>query len=58
MSATLSLRDVRVIEYGNMICVPYCGKMLADLGAEVIKIEKPFDGDMARQCPPFENDVS
>ncbi|MDD4859369.1 MAG: CoA transferase [Dehalococcoidales bacterium] len=57
MNTTLSLKDVRIIEYGSMICVPYCSKMLADLGAEVIKIEKPIDGDMARRRAPFANDV-
>lgn len=57
MNKTLTLKDVRIIEYGNMICVPYCGKMLADLGAEVIKIEKPVDGDIARRRAPFAKDT-
>jgi len=49
----LALEDVRVVEYGNLISVPYCGKMLADLGAEVIKIEEPGTGDIARRRGPF-----
>jgi CoA:oxalate CoA-transferase len=57
MSATLSLQDVRVLEYGSMIGAPYCSKMLADLGAEVIKIEQPVTGDAARRHGPFANDI-
>ena len=38
METKLALEDVKVVEYGNMICAPYCGKLLADLGAKVIKI--------------------
>jgi len=53
----LPLKDVRVIEYGNMICAPYSSKLLADLGAEVIKIEKPFYGDDARRYGPFPDDI-
>lgn len=49
------LKDVKVIEYGNFISVPYCAKLLADLGAEVIKIEKPGTGDLARRAGPFLN---
>lgn len=47
---------VRVIEYGEFISAPYCGKLLADLGAEVIKIEQPGCGDAARQKGPFYKD--
>jgi len=53
----LALEDVKVIEYGNLICAPYCGKMLADLGADVIKIEKPGVGDIARRRAPFLDDI-
>jgi CoA:oxalate CoA-transferase len=45
------LANVRVIEVGHMLMGPYCGMLLADLGAEVIKIEPP-EGDIARQIGP------
>jgi len=48
---------VKVLEYANFIAGPYCGKLLADLGAEVIKIEKPVVGDEARQYGPFPQDL-
>lgn len=51
------LRDVKVIEYGNLISAPFCAKILADLGAEVIKIEEPEHGDEARRREPFLDDV-
>ena len=53
----LALGDVRVIEYGNLISAPYCSKLLADMGAEVIKIEKPGPGDAARRRGPFLKDI-
>jgi crotonobetainyl-CoA:carnitine CoA-transferase CaiB-like acyl-CoA transferase len=42
------LRGVRVIEIGQVISAPYAGLLLADLGAEVIKVEPPVTGDSAR----------
>ena len=41
------LEGIRVIEFGNFIAGPFCGMLLADMGAEVIKIE-PLSGDLAR----------
>ncbi|MDE2086321.1 MAG: CoA transferase [Xanthomonadaceae bacterium] len=41
------LRGIRIIEVGHMLMGPYCGMLLADLGAEVIKVE-PAGGDIAR----------
>ena len=52
-----ALAGVKVVEYANFIAGPYCGKLLADLGAEVIKVEKPGVGDEARQHGPFPHDL-
>ncbi len=43
------LRDLRVIELGQLIAGPFCGQMFADLGADVIKVEPPGEGDPLRQ---------
>lgn len=52
-----ALEGVKVLEYCSMVSGPYCTKLMADLGAEVIKIEPPGVGDPARQIPPFPNDI-
>ncbi len=52
-----ALDGVKVVEYGNLISCPFCGKILADLGAEVIKIEKPESGDDSRRQEPFWGDI-
>ena len=43
----LPLAGIRVVEFTHMVMGPTCGMMLADLGAEVIKVE-PIDGDRTR----------
>lgn len=45
------LAGIRVIEIGHMLAGPYCALMLADMGAEVIKIEAP-EGDIGRAVSP------
>lgn len=45
----LPLEDVRVIEMGQLLAGPFCGQILADFGAEVIKIEPPGTGDPMRE---------
>ncbi|HKF76712.1 MAG TPA: CaiB/BaiF CoA-transferase family protein [Candidatus Dormibacteraeota bacterium] len=47
------LSDVCVLEVGNYMAGPFCGMQLADLGAEVIKIEHPDGGDQVRLAAPF-----
>ena len=51
------LNGVKIVEYGNLISAPFCAKILADMGAEVIKIEKPCCGDDSRRLEPFLKDV-
>lgn len=48
-----ALQGVKVIEYSQGISGPYCTKLMADLGADVIKIEQPGTGDLARHIGPF-----
>ena len=43
------LEGVRVVEMGSLLAGPFCGQLLADFGAEVIKIEPPGKGDPMRQ---------
>jgi CoA:oxalate CoA-transferase len=52
-----ALDDLRVVEYAEMVSGPMCGKLFADMGAEVIKIEPPGRGDEARSHPPYPGNV-
>lgn len=46
---TGALSDIRVIETGTLLAGPFCGQLLGDFGAEVIKLEDPGKGDPMRQ---------
>ena len=47
-----ALGDIKVLELGSMLAGPFVGSMLADFGAEVIKVEKPGKPDALREWPP------
>lgn len=48
------LSGVRVVELARILAGPWCGQLLADLGAEVVKVERPGAGDDTRHWgPPF-----
>lgn len=53
----LPLSGIRVVEIGNLIAAPYAGMMLADLGADVTKIEPP-SGDLGRRFGPYQRGES
>ncbi len=53
------LAGLKVLELARILAGPWCGQLLADLGAEVIKIERPGDGDDTRHWgPPFVTDAA
>jgi succinyl-CoA--D-citramalate CoA-transferase len=47
-----ALGDIKVLELGSMLAGPFVGSMLADFGADVIKVEKPGKPDALREWPP------
>ena len=53
----MALSDIMVLDFTHHVSGPYCTKLLADYGAEVIKIERPGSGDPARAIGPFPKDV-
>src|SRR5437588_12753576 len=53
MAAPPPLDGVRVLEVGNFMAGPFCTMQLADLGADVVKVENPRGGDNVRLTGPF-----
>jgi CoA:oxalate CoA-transferase len=51
------LEGIKVVELGVVLAAPYCGLLLSDLGAEVIKVESP-EGDETRRYLPFIGDTN
>jgi crotonobetainyl-CoA:carnitine CoA-transferase CaiB-like acyl-CoA transferase len=47
------LEGIRVVEVGNFMAAPFCAMQLADLGADVVKVENPDGGDLTRLSGPF-----
>lgn len=58
MSQFVPLSGLRVVEYGHGISTAFCGKLLADMGAEIVKVEEAPLGDPVRNYPPFIAGVS
>lgn len=53
-----ALEGVRVLELCSGVVGPFCSKLMADMGADVVKIEAPVTGDETRRMPPFCNDTA
>mgnify|MGYP001756349129 len=51
------LEGVKVLDLSRVLAGPYCGAFLADLGADVVKVEAP-NGDDARHLGPFKGEES
>ncbi|MFC4276298.1 CaiB/BaiF CoA transferase family protein [Achromobacter aloeverae] len=58
MKHTAALSGIKVIEICNVAAGPFCGMLLADMGADVIKIEHPEGGDTLRAWPPLSEGYS
>lgn len=58
MQSALPLAGVRVIEFCQVAAGPFCGMLLADMGADVIKVEHPDAGDSMRAWPPLTDGFS
>ena len=56
-SANATLQGVRVIEWGSLVSAPFCGKVLGELGADVIKIEPPNIGEEGRYLGPYPDNI-
>ncbi|WP_262176774.1 CaiB/BaiF CoA transferase family protein [Saccharococcus sp. Marseille-Q5394] len=52
------LEGVKILELGNLVAAPYAGKLFAEFGAEVIKVEEPTNGDPLRNWRVMHGDTS
>lgn len=51
--STAPLEGLRVVELGGGVAAPFCARLLADQGADVVKVERPRGGDCSRRVGPF-----
>lgn len=58
MSKDKPLKGVKVLELGNIVAAPFAGKLFAEFGAEVIKVEEPTNGDPLRNWRVMHKDTS
>lgn len=49
----MQLQGIKVVEFGANLAGPFCGQILSDLGAEVVKVERPSGDDCRQWGPPF-----
>ncbi|MBR0171642.1 MAG: CoA transferase [Lachnospiraceae bacterium] len=52
------LEGIKILDFSQVLAAPFCGMMLADMGAEVVKVERPGNGDISREYGPYINDIS
>ena len=52
-----ALKGISVVEFGQSVSAPYCARLFADYGADVVKVELPGQGDVTRSWGPFPGDV-
>lgn len=52
-----ALDGLKIVELATFVSAPYCAKLLADMGAEVVKVEEPLHGDSSRARGPYPGDI-
>jgi len=58
MTPSSALQGITVLEFCNVAAGPFCGMLLADMGADIIKVENPDGGDTLRSWPPITDGYS